>query len=107
MNGKLIRVGLVGLMAGLVALVLYGCGEQAPAPVASPKAPTPPERIATDVAPLVPDQKTCPVMGGAINKAIYTDYQGKRVYFCCAGCVSEFQKDPAKYIAKLTSASAK
>jgi YHS domain-containing protein len=46
-------------------------------------------------------QTNCPVMGGEINKEVYTDYQGKRVYFCCPGCIPEFKKDPAKYIKKL------
>ena len=46
-------------------------------------------------------QITCPVMGGKINKEIYTDYEGKRVYFCCKGCIGEFTKDPAKYVKKL------
>jgi YHS domain-containing protein len=46
-------------------------------------------------------QTTCPVMGGNINKEIYTDYQGKRVYFCCAACVPEFKKNPDKYLKKL------
>ena len=43
-------------------------------------------------------QTVCPLMGGKINKNIFTDYQGKRVYFCCVGCVDTFKKDPAKYI---------
>jgi YHS domain-containing protein len=47
------------------------------------------------------EQKTCPVMGGKINKDIYADYEGKRVYFCCDACISPFKKDPAKYITKL------
>ena len=46
-------------------------------------------------------QETCPVMGGEINKDIFVDYQGKRVYFCCAGCESSFNKNPEKYIEKL------
>ena len=46
-------------------------------------------------------QTTCPVMGGTINKELYADYEGKRVYFCCEGCAPEFQKDPDKYIKKL------
>ena len=46
-------------------------------------------------------QTTCPVMGGKINKGVYADYEGKRVYFCCGGCISKFQKDPAKYVKKL------
>ena len=46
-------------------------------------------------------QTNCPVMGGTINKEVSTDYQGKRVYFCCPGCIPEFKKYPAKYIKKL------
>ena len=49
-------------------------------------------------------QTTCPVMGGKINKEIYTDYEGKRVYFCCKGCIGEFKKNPAKHIKKLEDA---
>jgi YHS domain-containing protein len=46
-------------------------------------------------------QTACPVMGNKINKDIYTDYEGKRVYFCCSGCVEKFKKEPAKYLKKL------
>ena len=46
-------------------------------------------------------QTVCPLMGGKINKNIFTDYQGKRVYFCCADCVDTFKKDPAKYIKQM------
>ncbi len=46
-------------------------------------------------------QTTCPVMGGKINKAIFVDHGGKRVYLCCKGCIAEFGKDPAKYVKKL------
>ncbi len=42
-------------------------------------------------------QATCPVMGGTIDKKVYTDHKGKRVYFCCSGCIDVFKKDPEKY----------
>ena len=48
-------------------------------------------------------QDTCPVMGAGINKKLYADHEGKRVYFCCKGCVAAFTKDPQKYIDKLES----
>jgi len=48
-------------------------------------------------------QTKCPVMGGNIDKNIYIDYQGKRIYFCCTGCVEEFKKDPEKYLKKMES----
>lgn len=46
-------------------------------------------------------QTTCPVMGAKIDKNIFADYNGKRVYFCCTGCLAEFKKDPEKYLRKM------
>lgn len=46
-------------------------------------------------------QEKCPVMGYTINKDLYTDYEGKRVYFCCASCPAAFEKDPEGYIKKM------
>ncbi len=46
-------------------------------------------------------QSVCPVLGGNIDKKVFTDYQGKRIYFCCAGCPAEFKKDPEKYLKKM------
>jgi|GEM_PF-614308 len=46
-------------------------------------------------------QLTCPVMGGKINKELYADYKGERVYFCCMACPPQFTKDPEKFINKL------
>ncbi|MGB7910985.1 MAG: YHS domain-containing protein [Desulfobaccales bacterium] len=46
-------------------------------------------------------QTVCPVLGGNIDKKVYVDYQGKRIYFCCPGCPAEFQKDPEKYLKKM------
>ena len=43
-------------------------------------------------------QTVCPVMGDPINKNIFTDYQGNRIYFCCDGCPSDFNKNPRKYM---------
>ena len=49
----------------------------------------------------VKHQTMCPVMGGAVNKGVFADYQGMRVYFCCNACPAQFKKDPVKYITKL------
>ncbi len=46
-------------------------------------------------------QKFCPVFGGEIDKLVYADYQGKRVYFCCASCIDSFKKSPQKYVQKM------
>jgi len=48
------------------------------------------------------EQTTCPVMAGnPINKDLFVEYKGKKVYFCCKGCEEKFLADPAQYIAKL------
>ena len=36
-------------------------------------------------------QTNCPVMGSKIDKNVYLDYQGQRVYFCCPSCKEKFQ----------------
>jgi len=46
-------------------------------------------------------QTLCPVMGGKINKNVYKDYQGQRIYFCCKGCPIKFEKDPEEYMKKI------
>lgn len=46
-------------------------------------------------------QVDCPVMSGKINKDLYADYKGQRVYFCCPGCVDVFKKDPEAYLKKM------
>ena len=46
-------------------------------------------------------QKECPVTGEDIDKAAFVDYKGRRVYFCCTKCPAKFEKDPAKYLARL------
>jgi YHS domain-containing protein len=63
--------------------------------------PAAPIEIKEDAAAAVTEQTTCPVMGGAINTNIFTEYKGKKVYFCCPSCKDVFEKDPEKYISKL------
>jgi len=77
------------LLVGL--FVLNGCKKSEPAASAETK----------EVVSAAIEQITCPVMGGAINKDIFVEYEGKKVYFCCAGCEKKFEADPEKYIAKL------
>ncbi|PKL37486.1 MAG: hypothetical protein CVV44_14140 [Spirochaetae bacterium HGW-Spirochaetae-1] len=46
-------------------------------------------------------QTICPVMKGPIDKTVYVDYKGNRVYFCCQDCMQNFNKDPEKYMKEL------
>lgn len=45
--------------------------------------------------------KICPVMKGQTNPDVFTEYMGKKVYFCCPSCIDTFNADPEKYIADL------
>ncbi len=49
-------------------------------------------------------QALCPVMGGAINKDYYADYNGLRVYFCCPACKEPFLKDAETFLKKMRAA---
>jgi len=94
MNSKMKQFGIVFLSAALLlvgVIVLDGCKKSEPA------APAETEEVAATAV----EQTICPVMEGAINKAIFTEYKGKKVYFCCAECKEKFEKDPEKYIAQL------
>ncbi len=46
-------------------------------------------------------QQTCPVMGGKINKKLYVDHDGKRIYVCCKACIAKVKKDPETYVKKI------
>ncbi len=47
------------------------------------------------------EQTICPVMDNPINKDVFVEYKGKKVYFCCPDCKAKFNADPEKYIAML------
>ncbi|MBL8028664.1 MAG: hypothetical protein JNL74_19730 [Fibrobacteres bacterium] len=46
----------------------------------------------------VKPQSLCPVMDSEINKKLYVDYKGQRIYVCCRGCITPIKKDPEKYL---------
>ncbi len=75
--------------------LLGGCKKKTEQPASAPAM----EKV--PVAAAAVEQTTCPVLGGAIDKNVYVDYQGKRVYFCCTECKAAFEKEPAKYLSKL------
>lgn len=52
------------------------------------------------------NQSVCPVSNEPLEKEIFVDFEGRRVFVCCDKCVKMFEKDPARYITLLTSASA-
>ncbi len=85
------KIGLV-VLAFVVLIVIAGCKKKAE----SVKLHSDANSVSAAV-----EQTVCPVMGGKINKDIFTEYKGKKVYFCCEACKPEFEKNPEKYISKL------
>ena len=83
---------LVAVGSLVAVITLHGCKKSEPAA---------PVEIKEKAASAATEQTTCPVMGGAINKNIFTEYKGKKVYFCCPSCKDIFEKDPEKYVSKL------
>ena len=83
-------VVMMAVVLGAVGLFAAGCKKTEPQETAPAAADQP------EIA-----QKICPVMGGPIDPNIYTDYNGRRIYFCCTSCLKAFEKDPEKYIAKV------
>ena len=81
------RTALLGVLALSLTLLLSCSDSQEPQtedPVDSARA-----------------QTVCPVMGGKINKELYIDVKGYRVYVCCEGCTDKIKADPDTYLAKI------
>ncbi len=82
------------LLAGGLVFALTGCNGEPPVDE--------PEMAEAEVEDAMENQQYCPVMeGNEINRDLYADHDGKRVYFCCAACISAFEEEPEKYMEKL------
>jgi YHS domain-containing protein len=109
MNSKTKQFEMACLLASLLIvglIALNGCKKSEPAPDETPVETMQEmhENMAMRAEPAIAsalEQTTCPVMGAAIDKSLFTEYQGKKVYFCCPGCKEKFEAEPEKYIAKL------
>ena len=109
MNTRMMTLLIAVLFAGL--LMLNGCKESEPAPTETSMGTMQgheghdhaamAEEAENQVVAAV-EQKTCPIMeGNPIDKQYFTEYKGKKVYFCCPGCDKKFNANPEQYIAKL------
>jgi hypothetical protein len=84
------RIAILACTLGM--LMVLGTAVAAETPVASTAA----------VPQTLKKQTLCPIMAdNPINKNLFVDYDGKRIYVCCRGCIGVVKKDPAKYIALL------
>ena len=60
------------------------------------------EKTKTVVDPNKPVNTICPVSGEEIDSEITAIYKGKTYAVCCKSCLKKFNKDPEKYISKLS-----
>ncbi len=87
-------------MTGIVASLVLAMGAVIWADGAAGSA----TNAAAEVKAITP-QTTCPVMkGSAINKKLFVDCEGKRIYVCCRMCIKAVKKDPAKYVKEMEAA---
>jgi len=44
------------------------------------------------------DSLTCPVGGTPADSSVFVEYNGQKIFFCCADCIPAFQEDPESYL---------
>lgn len=52
--------------------------------------------------------KMCPVSGeelGSMGEPVKVSHEGHEVKLCCQDCIKQFESDPTKYLAKLSTGS--
>jgi YHS domain-containing protein len=109
MNAKSMKIRTMLIVTGifLVGLImLNGCKKEEPTPTETTMEHAGHEHASmaeetVEAVTAAIEQTTCPVMGSPVNKAIFVEYEGKKVYFCCPPCKDKFNAEPEKYIAKL------
>jgi YHS domain-containing protein len=92
-----LRKIILSMALVVIGLGLVGCKKkEQPAP----QAPSEPNKAVS--SEMTTEQTMCPIMdGNKIDKNVFVEYKGKKVYFCCAECKAVFEKAPEKYVAKL------
>lgn len=84
------RIGILFIsLLLMICSTSYAAGEHEHNEVAE----TEQMQIANTYCPVMPDMQ--------INPEIFTDYKGKRVYFCCKNCKAAFGREPEKYLDRL------
>lgn len=86
-------------IVSVTLLFVVGCGSQETSRKEETK-PAVEQKAETGTQELQP-QTVCPVMGGQIDKSLYIDNDGKRIYICCGHCREELTKNFDKHVKKL------
>lgn len=94
MNTKRMQMTITALLVGVLSVGFIGCKDKSADTPTNPAGEV--QKAAGTVASTV-SQTTCPIMGKPIDKSVFTEYQGQKVYFCCPGCIEKFKAEPEKY----------
>lgn len=103
---KRILQGIVPLIAATaLAFAVVGCGKDSSAEARQeiPQATAESAEAAVKPYPL----KTCVVADeelGSMGDPFVFVYEGQEYKLCCKGCLKDFHKEPAKYVAKVQAA---
>ena len=87
--------------AGYIVLAVVAAGISASPAYAADEATPAQGQAAVATTNVVKHQTMCPVQGEKINKKLFVDSEGKRIYVCCPMCLPAVKKDPAKYIKQI------
>ncbi len=60
------------------------------------------EKTETKIVDNKPFNSICPVSGEEVDSKITAEYKGKTYALCCKSCLKKFNKDPEKYVSKLS-----
>lgn len=60
------------------------------------------EKIESKVDDKKPVNTICPVSGESIDDPVLVTYKDKTYALCCKSCLKKFNKNPEKYISKLS-----
>jgi YHS domain-containing protein len=94
MSNKRMQISIAVLLVGVLIIGFAGCKGDSETKT-EPNAAAQIGGGTSTTSPVA--QTTCPIMGKPIDKAVSADYQGQKVYFCCAGCIDKFKAAPEKY----------
>lgn len=92
------------LITTLATAVFIGCDKKEPA-ASTPNADAPKPGDAKAAAKPYP-LEVCIVGGeklGSMGKPFVFVHQGQEIKLCCDGCKADFDKEPAKFLAKLAT----
>jgi len=85
----------------VLAAMMMSVAAMAQEPVAD--VTTDKELTASQAAVEVKEQTLCPISGNEINKEIFVDFEGKRIFLAAEEAKAKFLEDPAMYVTKMVA----